>query len=195
MTAYGPGQGPGPKPVGEDDLARLLGEQQFAVLATTKKSGHPHLSTVVYTWDPAERIVRISTTAGRAKVRQIRNDPRAALHASAPDHLSFAVAEGRALVERIAAIRADWDAALSGLRADHSGRRLAALAVEQPVLNAPTVAARLDVGPPAAYRALEALVDRGVLRPANSQRRNRIWIAEDVIEALDGFAARAARRG
>ena len=108
---------------------------------------------------------------------------------------TFAVAEGRALVERIAAIRADWDAALSGLRADHSGRRLAALAVEQPVLNAPTVAARLDVGPPAAYRALEALVDRGVLRPANSQRRNRIWIAEDVIEALDGFAARAARRG
>ncbi|MBD2896362.1 F420H(2)-dependent reductase [Actinomadura sp. RB99] len=96
MTAYGPGQGPGPKPVGEDDLARLLGEQQFAVLATTKKSGHPHLSTVVYTWDAAERIARISTTAGRAKVRQIRADPRAALHASAPDHLSFVVAEGRA---------------------------------------------------------------------------------------------------
>ena len=64
MTAYGPGQGPGPKPVGEDDLARLLGEQQFAVLATTKKSGHPHLSTVVYTWDPAERIVVVAEGEG-----------------------------------------------------------------------------------------------------------------------------------
>ncbi|MBO2460553.1 TIGR03618 family F420-dependent PPOX class oxidoreductase [Actinomadura violacea] len=96
MTEYGPGQGPGPKPIDDDGLARLLGEQQFAVLATNRKNGHPHLSTVVYAWDPAERIVRISTTAGRAKVKQIRNDPRAALHASGPDHLSFAVAEGTA---------------------------------------------------------------------------------------------------
>ncbi|MEU8798888.1 TIGR03618 family F420-dependent PPOX class oxidoreductase [Spirillospora sp. NPDC048819] len=96
MTEYGPGQGPGPKPVTEDELARLLGEQQFAVLATNKKNGHPHVSTVLYAWDPAERIVRISTTAGRAKVKQLRDDPRAALHASSADHMSFAVAEGTA---------------------------------------------------------------------------------------------------
>ncbi|GAA4365353.1 TIGR03618 family F420-dependent PPOX class oxidoreductase [Actinomadura sp. NPDC048032] len=96
MTEYGPGQGPGPKPVGEDELSRLLGEQQFGVLATNRKSGHPHVSTVVYTWDPDERVVRISTTADRAKVKQLRRDPRAALHASGPGHLSFAVAEGAA---------------------------------------------------------------------------------------------------
>ncbi|MFA1537647.1 PPOX class F420-dependent oxidoreductase [Actinomadura monticuli] len=96
MTEYGPGQGPGPKPVSEDDLVRLLGEGQFAVLATNKENGHPHVSTVVYAWDPDERVVRISTTAGRAKVKQLRRDPRAALHASSADHLSFAVAEGTA---------------------------------------------------------------------------------------------------
>ncbi|QKG22657.1 pyridoxamine 5'-phosphate oxidase family protein [Actinomadura verrucosospora] len=101
MTEYGPGQGPGPQPIGDDDLARLLGEQQFAVLATNRKSGHPHLSTVVYAWDAAARTVRISTTAGRAKVKQIRNDPRAALHASGPDHLLFAVAEGTAELSEI----------------------------------------------------------------------------------------------
>jgi PPOX class probable F420-dependent enzyme len=93
---YGPGQGPGPKQITEDDLARLLGEQQFAVLATNKKDGHPHVSTVVYAWDPDERIVRISTTAGRAKVKQLQRDPRAALHASSAGHLAFAVAEGTA---------------------------------------------------------------------------------------------------
>ncbi|WP_021593938.1 pyridoxamine 5'-phosphate oxidase family protein [Actinomadura welshii] len=93
---YRPGQGPGPKPVTEDDLVRLLGEQRFAVLATNKKNGHPHLSTVVYTWDPDERVARISTTAERAKVRQLRNDPRSALHASSADHMAFAVAEGTA---------------------------------------------------------------------------------------------------
>ncbi|MEV0664845.1 TIGR03618 family F420-dependent PPOX class oxidoreductase [Actinomadura luteofluorescens] len=96
MTEYGPGQGPGPKPIGEDDLSRLLGEQQFGVLATNRKSGHPHVSTVVYTWDPDERVVRISTTDGRAKVKQLLRDPRAALHASGPGNLSFAVAEGSA---------------------------------------------------------------------------------------------------
>ncbi|WP_242891307.1 TIGR03618 family F420-dependent PPOX class oxidoreductase [Actinomadura litoris] len=101
MTEYGPGQGPGPKPVSADDLARVLGEQTFAVLATNRANGHPHLSTVVYAWDPAERVVRISTTADRVKVRQLREDPRAALHASTPDHLAFAVAEGTAELSEV----------------------------------------------------------------------------------------------
>ncbi|WP_242908974.1 pyridoxamine 5'-phosphate oxidase family protein [Actinomadura terrae] len=101
MTEYGPGQGPGPKSIGEDDLARVLAEQTFAVLATNRANGHPHLSTVVYDWDPAERVVRISTTAGRAKVRQISADPRAALHAATPDHMAFAVAEGTAELSEI----------------------------------------------------------------------------------------------
>lgn len=98
---YGPGQGPGPKAITEDDLVKLLGEQQFGVLATNKRNGRPHVSTVVYQWDPEERIIRISTTADRAKVRRLRNDPRAALHASTPGHMGFAVAEGIAEVSEI----------------------------------------------------------------------------------------------
>jgi PPOX class probable F420-dependent enzyme len=113
---YGPGQGPGPKPVTEDDLVRLLGEQRFGVLATNKKNGHPHLSTVVYTWDPDERVARISTTAERAKVRRLRNDPRAALHVSRPDHMAFAVAEGTAELS-----------AVSETPGDAAGRELLAM--------------------------------------------------------------------
>ncbi len=45
-----------------------------------------------------------------------------------------------------------------------------------------------------AFRALDALVERGVLRSANSRRRNRIWLAEPVLRALDEFSARAGRR-
>lgn len=116
MTEYGPGQGPGPRPVGEDDLSRLLGEQQFGVLATNRKSGHPHVSTVLYRWDPEERVIRISTTADRAKVKQLRRDPRAALHASGPGHLSFAVAEGSAELS-----------AVSEEPGDATGRELLAL--------------------------------------------------------------------
>ncbi|WP_131740450.1 TIGR03618 family F420-dependent PPOX class oxidoreductase [Actinomadura roseirufa] len=94
MTEYGPGQGPGPKPVSESDLADVLAGQVFGVLATNKRNGHPHVTTVAYGWDPAERVARISTTDGRAKVRQLHHDPRAALHVSTPDHMTFAVAEG-----------------------------------------------------------------------------------------------------
>ena len=88
--------GPPPRVLADDALSALLAGQQFGVLATNKRSGHPHLTTMLYSWDPAARIVRFSTTADRIKVKQLRNDPRAALHVSAPDHWSFAVAEGEA---------------------------------------------------------------------------------------------------
>ncbi|MGO4751536.1 pyridoxamine 5'-phosphate oxidase family protein, partial [Streptomyces sp. 2MCAF27] len=57
-----PGAGPAPRVLTDEELSRLLQEQQFSVLATVKRSGHPHLSTVLHRWSPEERVVRISTT-------------------------------------------------------------------------------------------------------------------------------------
>jgi PPOX class probable F420-dependent enzyme len=91
-----PGAGPAPRPLSDDELSRLLSQQQFGVLASVKRSGHPHLSTVLYHWDPDGRVLRISTTADRLKVRQLRRDPHAALHVAGPNVWSFAVAEGEA---------------------------------------------------------------------------------------------------
>jgi DNA-binding IclR family transcriptional regulator len=68
------------------------------------------------------------------------------------------------------------------------------LAIAHPVLNYDIVAKELAIAPTTAFRALETLVDRGILQPANSQRRNRIWLAEPVLRSLDDFAARAGRR-
>jgi hypothetical protein len=68
------------------------------------------------------------------------------------------------------------------------------MAISHPALNYVLVARELAIAPKTALRALEALVDRDVLRPANSQRRNRIWLAEPVLRSLDDFAARAGRR-
>ncbi|MGH1523436.1 Fic family protein [Leifsonia sp. L25] len=107
---------------------------------------------------------------------------------------AFAVRAGRDLASAIDGLRSRWEEALTGLRSDSSARRVATLALEQPVLNAAVVEARLGLSAPGTYRAFEALVDRGVLRPANSRKRNRLWIAEDMIRALDAFADRAARR-
>ncbi|NML51175.1 TIGR03618 family F420-dependent PPOX class oxidoreductase [Streptomyces sp. R302] len=88
--------GPAPRALTEQELSRLLSGQQFGVLASVRKTGHPHLSTVLYDWDAEERVLRVSSTADRLKVRRLRRDPHASLHVSGPDVWSFAVAEGEA---------------------------------------------------------------------------------------------------
>lgn len=106
----------------------------------------------------------------------------------------YAVVNGRQLVRDIGTIETGWEGKMRGLRSDAAARRVSALAIAHPVLNSDIVARELNVAPPTAFRALDALVERGVLKAANSQRRNRIWLAEPVLHALDDFAARAGRR-
>ena len=106
-TVYEPGRGPGPAKPTEDASSRLLGAHSLGALATVNRAGHPHLSTVAYAWDPAERVVRIGSTAGRAKVRQLARDPHASLYVSSDDHLAFAVAEGLAEVSPVSSVPGD----------------------------------------------------------------------------------------
>ncbi|MFF3317496.1 pyridoxamine 5'-phosphate oxidase family protein [Streptomyces sp. NPDC003035] len=87
-----------PRPLSDDELSELLSTQRFGTLATNKRSGHPHLTTMLYSWDAEARIVRFSTTADRVKVKQLRRDPHAAVHVPGGDVWSFAVAEGEAEV-------------------------------------------------------------------------------------------------
>jgi Fic family protein len=106
----------------------------------------------------------------------------------------YAVVNGRQLVRDIESVQADWQTRMHTLRSDAAARRVANLAISHPVLNSDLVMRELGVSPPTAFRALDALVERGVLKAANSQRRNRIWLAQPVLNALDDFAARAGRR-
>ncbi|AWT42970.1 MULTISPECIES: pyridoxamine 5'-phosphate oxidase family protein [Streptomyces] len=100
-------QEPTARALSDEALSDLLSRQQFGTLATTKRSGHPHLTTMVYSWDPDARLVRLSTTADRIKVAHLRRDPRAALHVQGPDVWSFAVAEGTAEVSDVTAAPGD----------------------------------------------------------------------------------------
>ncbi|WP_326686956.1 MULTISPECIES: PPOX class F420-dependent oxidoreductase [unclassified Streptomyces] len=100
-------QAPAPRPLSDAALSDLLSGQQFGTLATAKRSGHPHLTTMVYSWDPEARTVRFSTTADRVKVKHVQRDPRAALHVQGGDVWSFAVAEGEAEVSGITAVPGD----------------------------------------------------------------------------------------
>ncbi|CAM5557915.1 PPOX class F420-dependent enzyme [Streptomyces pilosus] len=100
-------QRPGPRLLSDDALSDLLGTQQFGTLATVKRSGHPHMTTMVYSWDPEARVVRFSTTADRIKVTHLRRDPRAALHVQGGDVWSFAVAEGEAELTDVTTVPGD----------------------------------------------------------------------------------------
>ncbi|MET9846674.1 pyridoxamine 5'-phosphate oxidase family protein [Streptomyces ossamyceticus] len=100
-------QGPAPRPLSDEALSTLLGKQQFGTLATVKRDGHPHLTTMLYSWDPEARTVRFSTTADRVKVGHLRRNPRAALHVQGGDVWSFAVAEGEAEVSESTTVPGD----------------------------------------------------------------------------------------
>ncbi|GAA4942931.1 PPOX class probable F420-dependent enzyme [Nonomuraea thailandensis] len=93
---YGLDAGPGPQSLSDEELSNLVAEQRFGALATIRADGRPQLSTVTYTWDPRQRVVRISTIADRLKVRQLQKDARCSLYVASDDFRSFAVAEGEA---------------------------------------------------------------------------------------------------
>ena len=77
-----------------DELLDHIGGRTLGVLATVSADGYPHLSTVIYAWDPDARLIRISTRANRAKAKNAARDPHAALFVEGPDTWSFVVAEG-----------------------------------------------------------------------------------------------------
>ncbi|GAB4002179.1 PPOX class F420-dependent oxidoreductase [Nocardioides ultimimeridianus] len=73
-----------------------------STLTTIRRDGRPQLSNVVHTVDGAG-VVRISTTADRAKYRNLRREPWAALHVNGPDFWSYAVLEGDVDLSEVAA--------------------------------------------------------------------------------------------
>ncbi len=76
------------------DPHALLAESRIAVLATIKSDGLPQLSPVTPFYDRAAGVVRVSMTEGRAKTRNLRRDPRAALEVTSADGWAWATAEG-----------------------------------------------------------------------------------------------------
>jgi PPOX class probable F420-dependent enzyme len=87
----------------DERLLGLITGSRQGVLATIAADGRPQLSNVLYVWDEAERIARISTTADRIKARNLRRDPRAALHVSGDHFWQFAVGEGAVTLSEVAA--------------------------------------------------------------------------------------------
>ena len=86
----------------EPRFAELLRERSEGILVTMRRDARPQLSNVNYAFNADEHLIRISTTDDRAKVRNLRRDPRASFHVSSSDFWTYAVAEGSADLSPVA---------------------------------------------------------------------------------------------
>ena len=75
-------------------LRDILTAGSNGALTTIKRDGQPQLSLVTYVIDPDASLVRVSTTDGRAKVANLRRDPRSSLFVTSTSGWSYAVAQG-----------------------------------------------------------------------------------------------------
>lgn len=105
-----------------------------------------------------------------------------------------AVGNGRHLVGDLTGIYADWLRDLRS-RQGSAARRILPHLLSQPAVTAKHVQRHLRVSQPAAQRAIDQLAEAGILARVSTGKRDRAWIAREVISALDDFAARAGRRG
>ncbi|MFC5909541.1 PPOX class F420-dependent oxidoreductase [Streptacidiphilus monticola] len=77
------------------DLDELIASTRNGVLVALKRDGRPQLSNVTHLYEPERKLIRVSSTADRAKVANLRRDPRGSLYVTSPDFRRYAVAEGR----------------------------------------------------------------------------------------------------
>lgn len=91
----------------EKQLLELINSTNQGVLAGVTSRGYPHLTNVLYVWDPDRRVARVSTTADRVKGRIMRRDRRAALYVGGPHFWSYAAAECDAETSAVAATPGD----------------------------------------------------------------------------------------
>jgi PPOX class probable F420-dependent enzyme len=82
------------------DFAR---DKHTGAVVAIKKDGRPQVSIVAYQLSASEPTIRISTTADRAKTRNVRRDPRVSILVTSEDRWQYAVLEGDAELSAVAA--------------------------------------------------------------------------------------------
>ncbi|MFF1829120.1 Fic family protein [Paenarthrobacter sp. NPDC058040] len=103
-----------------------------------------------------------------------------------------AVEHGRLLAADIQSALQDYRERVGA--AQESVLKVLELLPREPAITAESAAEYAGVSPATAYRAVQRLEEAGILSPAGKVRGLRVWIAGDIIEALDDFAARSGRR-
>ncbi|WP_248581565.1 Fic family protein [Nocardioides sp. InS609-2] len=100
---------------------------------------------------------------------------------------------GRILVDDLVRTHASWLDRVKA-RSDAAVWRALPLVVSQPAVTVNYLMDNLAISQPAALRAVNQMIEAGVLESVGNPQRSRVWAAPEVTSALDEFAARAGRR-
>lgn len=105
---------------------------------------------------------------------------------------ALAVDNGRRLAEDIRAAKDSYTKRAVDLPA--SMRRALDLLPAEPAVTAEMVGDYTEMSTATAYRTVERLQTAGILAPAGKIKGTSVWVAPEIIAALDAFADRAGRR-
>ena len=109
-------------------------------------------------------------------------------------HASFAaIGNGRHLAADLRKVNNGWHERLK-VRSDSAAWKVADLILRQPAIDSSLVQRELSIVQSVADRAIGQLESAGILEPVSANRRNRRWVATEVIDALDAFAKRTGHR-
>ncbi|UPU37471.1 Fic family protein [Geomonas paludis] len=88
--------------------------------------------------------------------------------------------------QELTALLAQWKERITALslRSDAAAYRLPELLIGTPVLTATRAAEALGIAFPAANRALAQLQEAGIVDPLTDRKRNRVFVAKEVVELL-----------
>jgi Fic family protein len=104
-----------------------------------------------------------------------------------------AIQNGRELAADLQGYEEDWHLRLKA-RSDSSAWKVANLILRHPAIDSSLVQRELSLIQPSADRAIGQLVNAGILTEVSGYKRNRRWVATEVVNALDAFAKRAGQR-
>lgn len=99
----------------------------------------------------------------------------------------FAVQQSRKVASAFEVLQATWLERID-VRSDATALKLVNHLFKQPLITSQQVVQQLGVTPRSANFAIEKLVELGILEQLNSGARNRIWVAEEIIQSLDSFS-------
>ncbi|WP_423185133.1 Fic family protein [Arthrobacter sp. NyZ413] len=147
------------------------------------------------------RTVTVPVSAGLLNDVTGYHDALTAYREGNPDRIILLTAEatfraidnGRQLAQDIAAARGRWTNSITARR-DAAAWKIAELLTRQPVVNAKLLEDRLGLAPATIWRQMQVLEESGAVKGFDKFKRGRHWRSDEILAALDGFAARSDTR-
>lgn len=101
-----------------------------------------------------------------------------------------ALRNGEQLVQDLTEMRAGWDDRVAARR-DSVVWPLLDHLIRLPAVTVKHVQEEFSISQPAAQRAIDVLVGAEVVEAASANKRNRVWVCDQVTSAMDAFGERA----